>query len=116
MADNKRVFGQHNADSGEMEWFFIAREGLQGPFATEELASTELGRYIEYCMFDAKRIFAERNESNGEMEWFFVARGSIEGPYQSETLAQNALEAYISARRAERKNPGVTSGLAKTPG
>lgn len=97
MPNPKRVFAQQNAETSQMEWFFMAREGLEGPFTSEALANAALERYIQYCMFDANRIFAQRNEASGETEWFFVARNGIEGPYPSEVLAQKALEDHIAA-------------------
>lgn len=102
MADLKRVFAQHNADTDQMEWFFMAREGMEGPFASEELALAGLERYIEYCLFDANRVFAQRNDGTDEVEWFFVARDGIEGPFASEDAAQRSLEDYIETKKRER--------------
>lgn len=102
MADLKRVFAQHNALTDRMEWFFMAREGLEGPFASEAEAEAGLQRYIEYCQFDANRVFLQRDPDTDKLEWFFVARDGIEGPYESEAHAQAALDAYIEQKKQER--------------
>lgn len=99
MADLKRVFAQHNPVTEQLEWFFMAREGLEGPFAEEEDAQTALNRYIEYCLFDHNRIFAQRNEFTEEIEWFFISRGGILGPYYTEDATRQALEEYIAANK-----------------
>lgn len=99
MADLKRVFAQNNASTNQMEWFFKAREGLEGPFASEMLAQAALDRYVEYCLFDLNRIFMQRNEGTDVLEWFFVARNGIEGPYASESLAQAALTQYVELNK-----------------
>ncbi len=106
MADLKRVFAQNNADTNQMEWFFMAREGLEGPFASEALAQVALERYIEYCLFDLNRVFMQRNAETDALEWFFVARDGIEGPYASETLAQAALAQYVESKKRERPTAG----------
>jgi hypothetical protein len=102
MAERKRVFAQENAETQQTEWFFTAREGVEGPFATEALAQTALERYIEYCQFDVNRVFSERNSNADRLEWFFVARSSIVGPYGSEEVAQEALADYVAVKQKER--------------
>lgn len=106
MADLKRVFAQTNADTNQMEWFFMAREGLEGPFASEALAQEALERYIEYCLFDLNRVFMQRNAETDALEWFFVARDGIEGPYASEALAQAALNQYVESKKRDRPAAG----------
>lgn len=101
MADLTRVFSRHNADKGQTEWFFMAREGMNGPFATEALAQAALGQYIEYCMFDANRVFFQKDPETGETNWFFIARDGIEGPYDSEATAQEALGHYVESKKQE---------------
>lgn len=106
MADLKRVFAQRNADTQQLEWFFMAREGLEGPYVTEELALAGLQRYIEYCQFDLNRVFLQSNIETGEQEWFFVARDGIEGPYATEVLAIAALNNYVERKKTERQSHG----------
>lgn len=48
--------------SQDGEWFFTAREGLQGPFATSEDAKRALARYI-LCMQDALERPPVRNRA-----------------------------------------------------
>jgi len=103
MAARKRVFAQDNADTQQTEWFFTAREGVEGPFATEALAQTALERYIEYCLFDINRVFSQHNSNTDQVEWFFVARSTIEGPYDAEATAQAALDGYIEAKKQEKE-------------
>lgn len=105
MADLTRVFAQHNALTDQMEWFFIAREGLEGPFASEADAEVGLERYIEYCQFDANRVFLQRDPETDKLEWFFITRDGIEGPYASEADANAALEAYVEDKKREQQAP-----------
>jgi len=102
MANRNRVFAQTHTDTQQTEWFFVAREGVEGPFSTEALAQTALERYIEYCLFDINRVFSQQDTDSAKLEWFFVARNAIEGPYESEAAAQTALEAYIEEKRQEK--------------
>ena len=44
-----RVFSQRSTSIGSMEWFFDTREGLMGPFRTEDIARKALGNHVEYC-------------------------------------------------------------------
>ncbi|MFM8332024.1 MAG: DUF6316 family protein [Candidatus Methylumidiphilus sp.] len=106
MADLKRVFAQHNTATEQMEWFFMAREGLEGPFESEDAAQAALERYIEYCLFDQNRVFAQRSETSNEIEWFFITRGGFEGPYATEALANKALMNYVQAKIQERSKLG----------
>lgn len=101
MADLKRVFAQHNTGTDQLEWYFMAREGLEGPFENEALAEESLQRYIEYCQFDPNRVFLQANEQTGGYEWFFVARDGIEGPYASEELAKAALAALVETNQRQ---------------
>ena len=103
MALRNRTFVQTNADTGQEEWFFVAREGVEGPFATESLAQAALERYIEYCLFDVNRVFSQLNTVSEALEWFFVARNGIEGPYATEAAAQRALDDYVAAKKQERE-------------
>jgi len=105
MADLKRVFAQHNTGTDRLEWYFMAREGLKGPFESEALAEGSLQRYIEYCQFDANREFLQPNEETGGCEWFFVARDGIEGPYASEELAKAALAALVETNKDKLPDP-----------
>jgi len=45
-----RIFCQNNPQTGRMEWFFSAREGYFGPFATKEKATQELNDFIQHCI------------------------------------------------------------------
>lgn len=105
MADFKRVFAQRNAATEQLQWFFMAREGREGPFATEALAEAALLQHIEYCQFDLNRVFMEPNSETGEEEWFFVARDSLEGPYATDVLATAALYEYVENKKNQRPNP-----------
>ena len=99
MTNLKRVFAQNNAGTGQLEWFFMAREGLEGPYATAALAEEALLRHIEYCQFDPNRVFMELNSETGEEEWFFVARESLGGPYATDVLAAAALYAHVEREK-----------------
>jgi hypothetical protein len=104
MAEFERVFSQHNANSDCIEWFFRAREGLMGPFETEDVACQKLNQFIQYCRFDTTRIYTQRNDSTGEVEWFFVTRDGIEGPYPSEDFARIMLIGYVETKKTEGLN------------
>jgi hypothetical protein len=103
MALNKRVFAQTNPDNQQTEWYFVSREGVEGPFPNGEIAQSALERYIEFCLFDVNRVFSQHNTDSDKLEWYFVARDGIEGPYKSELIAQTALENYIAAKKKERE-------------
>lgn len=91
-----RIFAQFNVITQQEEWFFNAREGLEGPFPTEVLAQAELARYLEYLQFDSSRIFPQINDA-GVAEWFFVARDGFEGPFSTEGEAKIGLERFIES-------------------
>jgi len=101
MADLKRVFARRNAETEQLEWFFAAREGLEGPFSSEALAEAALQRFIQYCQFESNRVFMQPNPETGEEEWFFVVRDGIEGPFATDVLAAAALCDFIEQKKDE---------------
>lgn len=50
MFDVERVFSQRNPQTGLMEWFFFAREGVFGPFSNKEKSTEELNAFIKNCI------------------------------------------------------------------
>ncbi len=54
MFDLDRTFSQRNMKTGEMGWYFNAREGIFGPYDTKKMAQEEL------------RIFVERRKLAGD--------------------------------------------------
>lgn len=45
-----RVFSQRNAQTGQIEWFFMAREGNFGPFRERNIALKEMEVFIKNCV------------------------------------------------------------------
>ena len=45
-----RTFSHRNPDTGLMEWFFNAREGIYGPYLSKEEASLCLKEFIAHCI------------------------------------------------------------------
>ncbi|CAG1020354.1 hypothetical protein DOJK_00279 [Patescibacteria group bacterium] len=45
-----RTFCQRNMQTGLMEWFFYAREGVFGPYSSKEITKKELKEFIERRM------------------------------------------------------------------
>jgi hypothetical protein len=48
-----RVFCQSNPQTGRIEWFFSAREGIYGPFVDKARAAHELDAFIKSCIKNA---------------------------------------------------------------
>jgi hypothetical protein len=45
-----RTFSYRNLNTGLVEWFFNAREGIYGPYSSKEQASTFLKEFIKHRM------------------------------------------------------------------
>lgn len=45
-----RTFSCRNSDTGLMDWFFNAREGIYGPYNSKEQAAEALKIFIQHCM------------------------------------------------------------------
>ncbi len=50
MFEVDRTFSCRNPDTGLMDWFFSAREGVYGPYSSKEQATKHLKEFIKYCM------------------------------------------------------------------
>ncbi|MFU8789847.1 MAG: hypothetical protein ACNA7G_12520 [Methylobacter sp.] len=48
MFEIDRTFCQRSAETGLMEWFFYAREGVYGPFLTKEKAEGAVKKFIKF--------------------------------------------------------------------
>lgn len=62
MFDIDRTFSQRSEKTGLMEWYFNAREGIFGPYATKQIASNELAMFIE------RRILADDDGGRGAVK------------------------------------------------
>ena len=47
MFESDRTFCQRSAETGLMEWFFYAREGVYGPFLAKEAAEKAMKKFIK---------------------------------------------------------------------
>lgn len=47
MFELDRIFSQYSAKTGLTEWYFNAREGVCGPYATKQRAEEELEAFIQ---------------------------------------------------------------------
>jgi hypothetical protein len=48
MFEADRTFSQRNAETGLMEWFFSAREGILGPFHSKKEAAKAIETFINF--------------------------------------------------------------------
>jgi hypothetical protein len=48
MFEVDRTFSQRNAETGLMEWFFSAREGILGPFHSKKEAEKAIETFINF--------------------------------------------------------------------
>ncbi len=48
MFEPERTFSQRNNQTGLVEWFFSAREGVLGPFQTKEQAKKSIAEFIQH--------------------------------------------------------------------
>lgn len=48
MFEVDRTFSQRNNETGLVEWFFSAREGVLGPFQTKQQASKAMDEFISF--------------------------------------------------------------------
>lgn len=63
MFEVDRVYGQRNNRTGLTEWFFTAREGVFGPFASKGKASQAVEKFKKDCVANGND--GGRNLSNG---------------------------------------------------
>jgi len=45
-----RIFSLKRNSMGITEWYFLAREGIMGPYATKEEASRKLALFLQWCI------------------------------------------------------------------
>lgn len=48
--NTSRVFSERDVGNGLTEWFFMAREGIMGPYESKEYANRELQNFIARCI------------------------------------------------------------------
>jgi hypothetical protein len=48
MFESDRIFSCRNPDTGLMDWFFSARDGIYGPYSSKEHATKELKELIQH--------------------------------------------------------------------
>ncbi|MGZ4957200.1 MAG: hypothetical protein ACXV8Q_19050 [Methylobacter sp.] len=73
MFEIDRTFSQRNAQTGLMEWFFNAREGVYGPFSSKERSSKALEDFIK---FNHKNFDDGGRGSNGNAKLSLVSIGN----------------------------------------
>jgi hypothetical protein len=61
-----RIFSFPNPDTGLMEWFFNAREGIFGPYRSKNEASLSLKAFIKHCI----KMDYDGGRTNPEQEQF----------------------------------------------
>jgi len=49
----ERIYCQCNFKTGSNEWFFVAREGVFGPYVSKVIAQKALTEMIKHCMDNA---------------------------------------------------------------
>jgi hypothetical protein len=50
MFEIDRTFCSRNADTGIMEWFFSARDGIYGPYSSKEQTTKDMKEFIQHCL------------------------------------------------------------------
>jgi hypothetical protein len=50
MFEIDRIFSSRNPDTGMVEWFFSAREGIYGTYSSKEQATKGLQEFIQFCI------------------------------------------------------------------
>lgn len=65
MFEADRTFTQRNAETGLMEWFFSAREGILGPFHSKKEAEKAIATFIN---FNIKNKDDGGRSSKGKLE------------------------------------------------
>ena len=75
-----RTFSHRNLDTGLMEWFFNAREGIYGPFRSKIETSLSLKEFIKHCIDmddDGGRTNPEQKQFSLIPRTEYVARGFV---------------------------------------
>jgi hypothetical protein len=49
----ERIYCQCNFKTGSNEWFFVAREGVFGPYGSKVIAQKALSEMIKHCIDNA---------------------------------------------------------------
>jgi len=58
---DSRIFLERNRETGDLEFFFDSREGVWGPYESQELVASAIARHVERCRrnrLDGGRSFA----------------------------------------------------------
>jgi hypothetical protein len=53
MFESDRIFSSRNPNTGVMEWFFNARDGIYGPYGSKEQTTKALKEFIQHCLNSA---------------------------------------------------------------
>ncbi|MFM8333794.1 MAG: hypothetical protein ACKN9T_19140 [Candidatus Methylumidiphilus sp.] len=128
-----RIFSERNGATGLVEWFFMAREGIFGPYPSKELSTARMHEFTAKCraanddggrslksqrngaiesnkrkhgLSGADRIFFQRNTASGALEWFFMAREGIFGPYPSKALSTTRMQEFAAKCQAANDDGG----------
>jgi len=75
-----RTFSFRNPDTGLMEWFFNAREGIYGPYRSKNETSLSLKEFIKHCIQmddDGGRTNPEQKQFSLIPRTEYVARGFV---------------------------------------
>ena len=56
MFKTERIFSAQFKDTGVIVWYFLTREGREGPFASQTEAQQQLHEFIVARLNDPKRI------------------------------------------------------------
>ena len=71
-----RTFSHRNPDTGLMEWFFNAREGIYGPYFSKEEASLCLKEFIAHCI----KVGDDGGRTNPEQRQFSLMPKKYSAP------------------------------------
>lgn len=62
MFELDRTFSQGNMQTGLMQWYFNAREGVFGPYETQKMAHDELEIFVERRRFSGNGELKDANK------------------------------------------------------
>ncbi len=124
-----RIYCETNQDTGLIDCYCRTREGVLGPFDTEQMAIATLQGHIKYSggrymglrgslgdksISHVQRIFCQRDEVTGMLKWCCDTREGILGPFDTKESAFSALRRHIKHCPEHGLHGGRDLGLANT--
>ncbi len=106
-----RMYCEINPTTGVIDCFCRTREGVLGPFDSEQMAIAALQGHLKYSdgryapglrgslgdksAFDVDRVHCRSDEITGTMKWYCDSREGLLGPFDTQKIACSSLQAHI---------------------